>query len=57
MKITNGYQLDLELIPPVAENKTSFKEELFVNLKDGDKLPIRFSGRYLKIKRKPGEQS
>ncbi|HUT46894.1 MAG TPA: DUF1573 domain-containing protein [Sedimentisphaerales bacterium] len=52
-KITNGYQLDVELTPPAAENKTNFKDELFVNIKDGEKLAIRCNGRYSKIKPKP----
>ena len=49
--ITNGYQLDLELTPPAVENKTNFKDELSVNIKDGEKLAIRCNGRY--SKRKP----
>ncbi|MGB2863567.1 MAG: DUF1573 domain-containing protein [Sedimentisphaerales bacterium] len=52
-KITNGYQLDLELTPPAVENKTNFKDELFVNIKGGEKLVIRCNGRYSKIKPKP----
>lgn len=52
-KITNGYQLDLELTPPAVENKTNFKDELFVNIKGGEKLAIRCNGRYSKIKPKP----
>jgi len=52
-KITNGYQLDVELTPPAVENKTNFKDELFVNIKGGEKLVIRCNGRYSKIKPKP----
>jgi hypothetical protein len=51
-KITNGYQLDLELTPPAVENKTNFKDELFVNIKGGEKLAIRCNGRYSKMKPK-----
>jgi hypothetical protein len=50
--ITNGYQLDLELTPPAAENKTNFMDELSVNIKGGEKLAIRCNGRYSKIKPK-----
>jgi len=52
-KITNGYQLDVELTSPAVENKTNFKDELFVNIKGGEKLVIRCNGRYSKIKPKP----
>ena len=51
-KINNGYQLDVELTPPAVENKTNFKDELFVNIKGGEKLAIRCNGRYSKIKPK-----
>jgi len=52
-KITNGYQLDVELTAPAVENKTSFKEQLSVNIKGGEKLAIICNGRYSKIKPKP----
>ena len=52
-KITNGYQLNVELTPPAVENKTNFKDELFVNIKGGEKLAIRCNGRYSKRKPKP----
>ena len=55
-KITNGYQLDLELTTPAVENKTNIKDELFINIKGGEKLAIRCNGRYSKIKPKPGIQ-
>jgi len=55
-KITNGYQLDVELTPPAAENKTNFKDEMSINIKGGEKLAIRCNGRYSKIKPKPEEQ-
>ena len=51
--IPDGYQLDLELTPPAVENNTSFKEELSVNIKGGEKLSISCNGRYSKIKPKP----
>ena len=55
-EITNGYQLDVELTLPAVENKTKFMDELSVNIKGGEKLAIRCSGRYSKIKPKPGIQ-
>ena len=45
-KITNGYQLDLELIPPAVKNTTSFTDELSVNIKGDEKLTIRCNGYY-----------
>ena len=45
-KITNGYQLDLEFIPPSTENKTGFMDELSVNIKGGEKLTIGCNVRY-----------
>jgi len=52
-EITNGYQLDVELTPPAVENETSFKEELSINIKNGEKLAIRCSGQYSIRKSKP----
>ena len=49
-KITNGYQLNVELTPPVVKNKTGFTDELSVNIKDGEMLTIRCNGRYTKTK-------
>ena len=51
--ITNGYQLDLELIPPPIKNKTGFMDELSVNIKGGEKLAVRCNGRYSKRKPRP----
>ena len=48
-KITNGYRLDVELIPPALENKTNFKDELCVNIKGGEKLLISCKGYYSNI--------
>jgi hypothetical protein len=55
-KITNGYQLDLELTPPALGNKTGFTDELSVNIKGGEKLTVRCNGRYPKTKPKPEMQ-
>jgi len=52
-KITNGYQLDLEITSPAVENKTGFAEEFSVKIKDGEKLMVRCNGRYPKTKPLP----
>jgi hypothetical protein len=49
-KINKGYQLEVEITPPAAEDKTKFTDLLSVNLKDGEKLPIRCNGYYDKKK-------
>ena len=49
-KISNGYQLEVEIIPPVAEGKTKFTDSISVNIKGGEKLPIRCNGYYKKIR-------
>ena len=52
-KITNGYQLNVELTPPAAKSTIGFTDELSVNIKDGEMLTIRCNGRYTKTKPKP----
>jgi hypothetical protein len=52
-KTTNGYQLDLEFTPPAVKNKTGFVDELSVDIKGGEKLTVRCSGRYPKTKPMP----
>jgi len=52
-KITYGYQLKVELIPPALENKVNFMDEFFIKIKDGKKLAISCKGYYSKIKSKP----
>ena len=52
-KITHGYQLNVELTPPAAESTKSFTDELSVNIKDGENLTVRCSGRYTKTKPGP----
>jgi hypothetical protein len=49
-KITYGYQLNVELIPPAPENKISFTDEFFINIKGGKKLAISCKGYYSKTK-------
>jgi hypothetical protein len=55
-KITYGYQLDLELIPPASENKTNFIDEFSINIKGGKGLTINCKGYYSKIKPRPEVQ-
>lgn len=49
-KITNGYQLEVELTPPPSEGKMKFLDEFYLDLEDGDKLPIRCNVYYKKDK-------
>jgi len=55
-KITNGYQLSVELTPPAVESTTGFMDELSINIKDGEILTVRCNGRYSKTKPKPEMQ-
>jgi hypothetical protein len=52
-KITHGYQLNVELTPPAVESTKGFTDELSVNIKDGEKLTVRCTGRYTKTKPGP----
>ncbi len=49
-KISDGYQLEIELTPPEYEGKMKFMDMFYLNLEDGEKLPIRCSGYYKKTK-------
>ncbi|KPK43602.1 MAG: hypothetical protein AMJ65_05355 [Phycisphaerae bacterium SG8_4] len=49
-KITNGYQLEVELTPPPAEGKMRFVDEFYLTLEDGEKLPIKCNGYFRKTK-------
>lgn len=51
-KINNGYQLEVEITPPLANGKTKFTDSLSVNIKGGEKLPIRCNGYYKKSRNK-----
>ena len=55
-EITYGYQLDVELTPPSVVSTKGFSDELSVNVKDGEVLTIRCTGRYTKTKPKPESQ-
>jgi hypothetical protein len=39
-KVRRSYQLDLEITPPVVEGKEKFLDELYVNIKGGEKLRV-----------------
>jgi len=47
-KISDGYQLKIELTPPDYEGKMKFMDTFYLDLEDGEKLPIRCSGYYKK---------
>jgi hypothetical protein len=47
-KISDGYQLDLEITPPAANGNAKFMDELSVNIKGGEKLTVRCNGYYPK---------
>jgi hypothetical protein len=45
-KIANGYQLEVEITPPPADDTGKFTDELYVSLKGGEKLEITSYGHY-----------
>ncbi len=47
-KIRNGYQLEVEIIPPPAEGKTQFVDVFFVKIKGGNGLGIACRGFYVR---------
>jgi hypothetical protein len=50
-KITNGYQLEVEIMPPVPdEGKIKFSDVLSINIKDGEKLAVTCNGYYSKTR-------
>lgn len=49
-KITNGYQLDVEITPPPGEGKLKFTDVFFVNIKGAEKLAVACNGYYWKSK-------
>ena len=49
-KVSNGYQFEVQLTPPPAEGKTSFTDELYIQVKDGEKLKIDCNGYYTPVK-------
>jgi len=51
-KISNGYQLDVEITPPADEGKTRFSDEFSLNIKGSESLSIKCNGYYSKRKTK-----
>ncbi|MEJ2703356.1 MAG: DUF1573 domain-containing protein [Sedimentisphaerales bacterium] len=49
-KITKGYQLDLEITPPVAGDGIKFSDRFMISLKDGQTLSIPCNGYFTKRK-------
>ena len=45
-KVNNGYQIDIKIIPPPANGKTSFQDELYIQIKNNELLKIDCSGYY-----------
>jgi len=49
-KISSGYQLDLEILPPPAGDAIRFTDTFTLNLKGGENLPITCNGYFSKKK-------
>lgn len=49
-KITSGYQLDVDITPPAAEDKLKFTDAFLINIKGGEKLEVTCNGYYPKSK-------
>jgi hypothetical protein len=45
-KHSNRYQLEVEITPPAAEGKMGFTDTFFLNIKDDEKMEIRYRGFY-----------
>jgi hypothetical protein len=43
-RVENGYQLDLEIIPPEKKGKAKFTDVLNITLKGGEKLKVTCNG-------------
>ena len=49
-KITDGYQLEVELTPPASEGKIKFQDDFYLTLEGGEKLSIKCNGYYKKTR-------
>lgn len=47
-KVDNGYHLNIEITPPVTDNKTMFSDVFYINIKGGEQLAISCIGNYAK---------
>ena len=55
-KISNGYELDIEIMPPPDGGKQRFTDTLSINIKDGENLTIPCNGYYAQTNTKPVTQ-
>lgn len=52
-KITNGYQLDVEITPPEKKDSTRFRDVFSISIEGGEKLAVACNGYYSRMKPKP----
>jgi hypothetical protein len=52
-KISDGYQLEVEITPPATEGKTRFMDTFDINIKGDEKMAIKCNGYFKKGKPKP----
>ncbi len=45
-RVNDGYQFEVQLIPPPAEGKSHFADELYIQVKGGERLKIDCNGYY-----------
>ncbi len=45
-KVNNGYQFEIQITPPPAQGKRNFSDELYIQIKGGEKLKIDCNGYY-----------
>ena len=55
-KISNGYELNIEIMPPAKNGKQRFTDTLTIKIKDGESLTIPCNGYYLQANTKPVTQ-
>jgi hypothetical protein len=45
-KVNNGYQFEVQITPPPSEGKRNFSDELYIQIKKGEKIKIDCNGYY-----------
>lgn len=45
--VNDGYQFKIQILPPPRAGKTSFNDELYIQIKNGEKLKVECSGYYV----------
>ena len=45
-KVNDGYQFEVQIMPPPAKGESSFSDELYIQIKNGEKLKIECNGHY-----------